>query len=611
MQHSKLVAGNAMSGDFFGLSLALRNGTALIGAPFRGENNDGDVHVFAYDESTDTWNDSGVLQKIPGVFDGSQFGNAIAMTDGMALVGVPGLTGGIGGAVMYRGGGGNWSFAGGVMPYVVLNGGSGSMLHIVGNDIWMGGSGMVFTFDGDGRGMLTGASLLADGEVNNWGTAAATSDDFAVVGAGGADGGLGAAYILENEDGKWTVAQRIEMEYTDLYPSLTGGQVNCADGQAQGWDCADVDLLSFMNIGDLGGGRGVRMNDVWGWTDPQTGREYAIAGRTNGTSFVDVTDPVNPVYLGDLPMTEGAQANSWRDMKVYADHVFIVADGSGQHGLQVFDLTRLRATSNSPVTFEADALYDGIASAHNIVINEQTGYAYAVGSNSGGETCGGGLHMINIQDPKNPEFAGCFGHEGTGNAGTGYSHDAMCVVYDGPDDEHDGKEICFGSNETALSIADVTDKENPVALASAAYPNVGYTHQGWITEDHRYFYINDELDETGGNADRTRTLIWDVSDLDEPELVKEHFGTTTASDHNLYVRDNLMYQSNYSAGLQILDVSDPENPVQVGMFDVNPTGNAPGFNGTWSNYPYFESGTIIVTGIESGLFMLKKREIDI
>ena len=158
----------------------------------------------------------------------------------------------------------------------------------------------------------------------------------------------------------------------------------------------------------------------------------------------------------------------------------------------------------------------------------------------------------------------------------------------------------------------MTDKQNPVPLASADYPNVGYTHQGWITEDHRYFYINDELDETGGSAEKTRTLIWDVTDLDEPELVKEHFGTTAASDHNLYIRDNLMYQSNYSAGLQILDVSDPENPVQVGMFDVNPVGdNAAGFNGTWSNYPYFESGTIIVTGIESGLFMLKKRQIDI
>lgn len=610
-QHSKLVADDTTGGDFFGLTVALDSGTALVAAPYKGENNDGAVYVFAYDESADSWNAAGTLAKFPGVLDESQFGMGLAIDGGTAVVGMPALGGGIGGAAIYRGTGSGWNITGVVLPFSVSSPGSGSLVQVVDEGLWMGGSGTVYVYEADESGQFVSSSALTGGEVSNWGTAAAISGNVAVVGAGGADGGLGAAYILERERDDWAVVQRLETEYTDRFPSVTGGQVNCADGKAESWDCADIDLLSFMNIGDLGGGRGVEMNDVWGWTDPQSGREYAIAGRTNGTSFVDVTDPLNPVYIGDLPMTEGSQANTWRDMKVYDNHVFIVADGAGPHGMQVFDLTRLRSTSNTPATFEADFTYDGIASAHNIVINEETGFAYAVGSNSGGETCGGGLHMIDIQDPKNPVFAGCFGHEGTGNAGTGYSHDAMCVVYDGPDDEHDGKEICFGANETALSIADVTDKENPVALASAAYPNVGYTHQGWITEDHSYFYVNDELDETGGNAERTRTLIWDITDLDEPELVKEHFGTTTASDHNLYIRDNLMYQSNYSAGLQIMDITDPENPVQVGMFDVDPTGDTPGFNGTWSNYPYFGSGTIVVTGKESGLYMLKKREIDI
>ena len=98
------------------------------------------------------------------------------------------------------------------------------------------------------------------------------------------------------------------------------------------------------------------------------------------------------------------------------------------------------------------------------MINEETGFAYSVGSSGGGETCGGGLHMIDINEPTEPSFAGCFGHEGTGRRGTGYSHDALCLIYDGPDREHAGKEICFGSNETDVSIADVTDKENPIPL---------------------------------------------------------------------------------------------------------------------------------------------------
>ena len=173
-------------------------------------------------------------------------------------------------------------------------------------------------------------------------------------------------------------------------------------------------------------------NDLWGWTDPESGREYAIMGRADGTTFVDLSDPGNPVYLGELPLTEGALANMWRDIKVYDNHAYIVADNAGAHGVQVFDLTQLRDVTDPPLTFEATALYDGINSAHNIVINEETGFGYVVGASGGGETCGGGLHMIDLSDPGDPVFAGCFSDANTGGAGTGYSHDAQCVRYHGP-----------------------------------------------------------------------------------------------------------------------------------------------------------------------------------
>ncbi|NNM33696.1 MAG: choice-of-anchor B family protein, partial [Gemmatimonadetes bacterium] len=373
------------------------------------------------------------------------------------------------------------------------------------------------------------------------------------------------------------------------------------------WNCTDVDIVSFLPVSALGGDRGVQVNDVWGWTDPETGKEWALVGRYDGTSFIDVSNPANPVFVGDLPLHTGANPNVWRDIKVYEDHAFIVSDGAGAHGMQVFDLTQLRDVSSPPVTFEETAHYDQIHSAHNIVINEETGFAYSVGSSGGGESCGGGLHMIDIRDPANPTFAGCFADANTGRQGTGYSHDAMCIVYDGPDAEHEGKEICFGANETALSIADVTDKDTPVALAMASYPNVGYSHQGWIDAEHEYFYMNDELDELGGGVERTRTLVWDVKDLDDPILVKEYFSENRSSDHNLYIRDNLMYQSNYVSGLRILDISDRENPEEVAFFDTVPWGeDAPGFDGSWSNYPYFESGIIVVTSGAEGVFLLRK-----
>ena len=434
----------------------------------------------------------------------------------------------------------------------------------------------------------------------------AFAGNTAVLGNPSVDFGLGSATVFSGDSGEWTRSAVLKVDYAGL-PAINGGEVACADGGAAGYDCDHVDLLSFVPWAELGAGRGARLNDVWGWTDPLDGREYALVGRMDGTAFVDVTDPYNPRYLGNLAKTEGSRANSWRDMKVFRDHAFVVADGAGQHGMQIFDLTQLRDVTE-PREFEATAMYTGIASSHNIAINEQTGFAYLVGSSDGGETCGGGSHMVDINDPLNPVFAGCFAHPNTGRRNTGNSHDTQCVIYHGPDEDYAGREICVNSNETALSIADVTDKDNPIAVAAADYPNVAYAHQGWLTEDHRYFYSNDELDEVGGLVEATRTLIWDLADLDDPLLLSEYMNPTRATDHNMYVKGDRLYMSNNRAGLRVLDISDPENPTELGYFDTTPwSADEAGFDGTWSVYPYFESGSVLLSSRREGLFIVRPR----
>jgi choice-of-anchor B domain-containing protein len=454
---------------------------------------------------------------------------------------------------------------------------------------------------------ITPAAPLARG--GQFGGALAVRDNVAAIALAGADHGLGRVLVFERAGSTWT--QRAALQGpTETLASVTGGMVRCSeDGAAGQFGCQDVEMLSFLSIPDMGGGRGVRLNDVWGWTDPQTGREYALVGRIDGMSAVDVSDPSRPVYVANLPLTAGANPASWRDIKVYRDHAFVVADGSGAHGMQVLELARLRAFNGTPLELTPDTTYRLVNSVHNIVINEESGFAYAVGAGQGGETCGGGLHMIDIRDPKNPGFAGCFSDPQTGRASTGYSHDAQCVMYHGPDARYRGREICLGSNETALSIADVTDKSSPRALSRASYPSVGYSHQGWLDEQHRYFYMNDELDELNGLAAKTRTLVWDLADLEDPQLVKEHMGVEPSSDHNLYIIGDLMYQSNYKSGLRILDISDRENPREVAFFKTFPGDDAAaGFEGSWSNYPYFRSGNIVVSSIGEGLFVLKKRD---
>jgi choice-of-anchor B domain-containing protein len=387
------------------------------------------------------------------------------------------------------------------------------------------------------------------------------------------------------------------------YRAVTGAETACANGVAAGFRCERVSLLSFLPIGRLGGGPGTHLNDVWGWTDPATGREFALVGRNDGTAFVEVTDPVNPVYLGQLPLHEGAHPAAWRDVKVYDHYAFIVADGAGAHGMQVFDLSQLLNVPNPPFTFGEDAHYDAFGSAHNIVVNEETGFAYAVGLSSGGNTCGGGFHIIDVRDPLDPQFAGCFSDRRTRR---GYTHDAQCVVYHGPDAEHAGKEICIGANENMITIVDMTDKARPLALAVGSYPNAGYVHQGWLTEDHRYLIQDDELDERSFGF-RTRTIIWDLSDLDDPQVLREHFSSLSSIDHNLYVKDRRLFQANYTTGLRILDLNDVSRPREIAFFDTYGPDDAAAFRGAWSVYPFFESGTVVVSSIGEGLFVLHPR----
>ena len=436
------------------------------------------------------------------------------------------------------------------------------------------------------------------------------NDQVAVIGSPSADYSEGLANVFENDGqlGSWKPVSMLVSEVNSL-TSVRGGKVQCEEGKAGLFGCEKVDLLSFVSLKELSPNRGAKMTDIWGWEDPQTGVEYVLQGREDGVAFVDIRDPYNPVYVGQLMKTKTSPGSNWRDVKVYKNHAFVVADGAGLHGMQVFDLTQLRDVKpeDMPVDFKETVHYNGIASSHNIVINEETGFAYAVGNDSGGESCGGQLHMINIQDPRNPSFVGCYTYE----AGRG-THDAQCVIYQGPDSRYQGKEICLNSNGSAFIIADVTDKENTVTLSNTTYPNLAYTHQGWLSEDHRYFYMNDELDELNGNVSNTRTLIWDVAELDDPVLMREFLWDSKASDHNLYVKGDFLYASNYQAGLRILNISDPVNPREVARFDTVPYGeDVPGFGGSWSNYPYFKSGVIAVSSRAEGLFLVRKQEVDL
>ena len=365
----------------------------------------------------------------------------------------------------------------------------------------------------------------------------------------------------------------------------------CVGGLAGSYPCNNVDLLAVVPLSTMGCASG---NDIWGWTDSTTGREYALMGCDNGIAFVDVSDSANPVYVGKLPTH--TVASLWRGVKTMRDHALVVSEAAG-HGLQVFDLRNLRAFAGTPLTFSETAHYPGFGDSHNVVADEITGFGYAVGT----DTCAGGLHMVDLRSPASPVFAGCFSADG-------YTHDAQCVLYEGPDTRFAGREVCFASNEDTVTIVDVENKGAPALVSRTGYAGYGYVHQGWLTEDQSYFLVDDELDETQF-LHNTRTYVFDVRLLDAPVLVGYYTGPSPAIDHNLFVRGGYAYEANYTSGLRILDLAGVAAATlsEVGYFDVVPENDDRVYSGAWGNYPFFASGIVLVSGIEQGLFVLKPR----
>lgn len=383
--------------------------------------------------------------------------------------------------------------------------------------------------------------------------------------------------------------------------SLTGRAIPCEQGKIKIFACRNVELLSYLPKDSLGQSVG---NDVWGWHDSATGREFAIVGG-EATAFVEVTDPVNPKYLGVLLPHDGITSHSAQSVKVYKNHAFIGYEAA-EHGLQVFDLTQLRDVTKPPAHFEETAHYDGFGNAHTIALDQETGFAYVNGTAT---SCGSALHMIDVRVPVKPTFAGCFTEPAAGanNGVASYVHDTQCVVYRGSDQRYRGRELCFNASGRSLVIADVTDKANPKTISIATYPNVGFTHQGWLTEDQRYFFLDDEDDEramaeqVGREHVRPRTIVFDINDLDDPVVLTEFFNADSppATDHNLYIRGRYMYQANYQAGLRIIDVADPKHPTEVGyLYDASEEVSA------WSSYPYFRNDVVAVS-LDRGLLLAR------
>ncbi|MEL7485372.1 MAG: choice-of-anchor B family protein, partial [Planctomycetota bacterium] len=321
-------------------------------------------------------------------------------------------------------------------------------------------------------------------------------------------------------------ASLVSLSLAGLHPeaeSLTGTGSPGQSARFGNVPSSNMILLSHLDLSELDPQFGsFSANDCWGYVTPQ-GREIAIIGLRAATAFVDITDPYQPEVIG----TFQSPWSLWRDIKVLDTYAYAVSEGGGY--IQVFDLEQADAGVVIDRGFTDDL--PGVSTTHNIAIDEDSGVLYRLGS-------GGSLQAYTV---------GARGQSGSPTQPDQtiidpgfYVHDAQIVTYDsGP---YAGRQIGFlCTGRGPLRIWDLTDKNNPFEISNLNYPGRRYNHQGWLSEDRRYFYINDEFNSSGG----TKMFIINVEDLENPEFVGVFQNGSTSDAHNLYIRGNRVYAANY------------------------------------------------------------------
>lgn len=322
-------------------------------------------------------------------------------------------------------------------------------------------------------------------------------------------------------------------------------------------------------------------NEIWGIA--KGGKEYAIIGSTQGTHFIDITDPTQPLERFYIPGAAQGDHIIHRDYHDYQGYLYAVSD-EGSSTLQIIDLSQLPDTIR--VVYDESTL---IRRAHNIFIDTAQAilYAFATAGSSSGYAA---MRLFDLSNPVSPQFIAeynTFGDINAGHVHDGYVRNGLAYLNCGP---------------SGFAIVDFRNPNNPQTLSTlTTYPSAGYNHSGWATDDCGYYYMADE----NHGADMK---ILDVQNPCDAEVVGTFDAEVTAPTsipHNQIVACGYLYVSYYYDGLRVYDISDPTNPEQVLYYDTSTEPDGANYKGAWGIYPLLPSGNILISDMQNGLFVFE------
>ncbi|MAX69373.1 MAG: hypothetical protein CMP60_06790 [Flavobacteriales bacterium] len=316
-------------------------------------------------------------------------------------------------------------------------------------------------------------------------------------------------------------------------------------------------------------------NECWGFKVNNT--EIAVIGSTEGTHFFDVTDPQNSTQVAFVAGAYTGSGVVHRDYHDYQGYLYIVCDeGWSTSTLQIVDISNLPTSVN--IVYDSDSLFN---TSHNIFIDTATSKLYACASNSA-------MDIYSLDIPTLPNLI--YSYTDVGHVHDAYVRNDTAYLNCGND----------GFRIVDFHYLDLPGGMAPTELASfTSYPDAGYNHSGWLSDDGTIYAMQDE------NHGYDVKII-DVSDFNNITVLSNLNSGQNAQSmaHNGIIKGNLLYLAYYHDGLRVFDISNPSNPIQVCNYDTYSPASYNSYKGAWGVYPYLPSGNIIVSDMQSGLYVL-------
>ncbi|HLG03022.1 MAG TPA: choice-of-anchor B family protein [Bacteroidia bacterium] len=330
---------------------------------------------------------------------------------------------------------------------------------------------------------------------------------------------------------------------------------------------------------------GIKYQGVWGWYQASTNKEYAIIGTSTGTSFIDVTDPANPVECDYIPAAHGNLI--WHEIKTYQNYCYIVSDDSPPNTFIIADMSYLpdsvHVVRNDNTIFErCHTIYvdgDFLYGANISGVNSSFYYSMAVYDLAADPESPTLVRALNQDYPIYPGYAhDMFVRDDTSYVSCGY----------------DGLHIFSFRHDTVVSFTEIA--------ALTSYPEQGYNHSSFLTADGNTLIFMDEVPDGRG----IKSL--DVSDFGNLTINQVFRSNVGVTPHNPYIIGNyVLISANYCDGLQIFNISDPSSVVRLGYFDTDTLINFPNYSqayhGCWGAYTDLPSGNLLASDMQNGLYI--------